>query len=170
MSELNSAYPEKPLISPDPSEKRTKQKMDIKAPEKVPALASSREGNKKQVTSSKKEEQSETKTVIPPRAKRQKRKDKTQLINNAAILQQQQPSPLMVLVPAAPHINDKLTEGNKKINDNGWKKTRMMPAKSQSVMLPTMTMAQNMTMISFVQRAMTPHGTTVAPQRTTTMM
>nr|XP_040244167.1 uncharacterized protein LOC120963562 [Aegilops tauschii subsp. strangulata] len=33
LSELNSAYPEKPLISPDPSEKRTKQNMDNEAPE-----------------------------------------------------------------------------------------------------------------------------------------
>ena len=86
LSELNSAYPEKPLISPDPSEKRTKQNMDNEAPEQVPALASSREGNKKQVTSSRKEEQSETKTVIPPRGKRQKRKDKTQLISDGGSL------------------------------------------------------------------------------------
>ena len=49
--ELNSSYPGKPDISPHPSEKRTKQTMDSEAPEKVPALASSREGNKKLVTS-----------------------------------------------------------------------------------------------------------------------
>ena len=32
LSELNSAYPEKPLISPDPLEKRTKRNMDNEAP------------------------------------------------------------------------------------------------------------------------------------------
>ena len=100
LSELNSSYLEKPVISPDPSEKRTKQNMDNEGPDEVPALASSREGNKKQVSSSRKEKQSETKTVIPPRAKRQKRKDKTQLISDSATLQQQQPSPLMLLPPA----------------------------------------------------------------------
>jgi len=45
-----------------------------------------------------------------------------------------------------------------------------MPANSESVMLPTTTMAQNMMMISFMQRVMMPQGTTVAPQRTATMM
>ena len=59
LSELNSAYPEKPLISPDPSEKRTKGNMDNKAPEQVPAPTSSRELQK--------ERPSETKTAVPPR-------------------------------------------------------------------------------------------------------
>ena len=114
LSELNSAYPEKPVISPDPSEKRTKQNMDSEAPEKVPALASSREGNKKQVTSSRKEEQSETKTLIPPRAKRQKRKDKTQLISDGATLKKQQPSPLMILPPAVPRADNDVNKAKKK--------------------------------------------------------
>ena len=114
LSELNSSYPEKPIISPDPSEKRTKQNMDSEAPEKVPALASSREGNKKQVTSSRKEEQSETKTVIPPRGKRQKRKDKTQLISDGATLKQQQPSPLMILPPAVPRADNDVNKAKKK--------------------------------------------------------
>ena len=64
LSELNSAYPEQPLISPDPSEKRTKRNMDNEAPEQVPAPTSSRELQK--------ERPSETKTVVPPRTKRQK--------------------------------------------------------------------------------------------------
>ena len=114
LSELNSSYPEKPIISPDPSEKRTKQNMDSEAPEKVPALASSREGNKKQVTSSRKEEQSETKTVIPPRGKRQKRKDKTQLISDGGSLKQQQPSPLMILPPAVPRADNDVNKAKKK--------------------------------------------------------
>nr|XP_040245742.1 uncharacterized protein LOC120964834 [Aegilops tauschii subsp. strangulata] len=115
LSELNSAYPEQPVISPDPSEKRTKQNMDNEAPEQVPTLASSREGNKKQVTGSRKERPSETKTVVPPRAKRQKRKDKTQLISDGATLQQQQqPSPLMMLPPAVPRVENELTKAKKK--------------------------------------------------------
>ena len=43
LSELHSAYPKKPLISPDPSEKRTKRNMDNEAPEQVPAATLSRE-------------------------------------------------------------------------------------------------------------------------------
>ena len=114
LSELNIEYPHPLGISPDPSEKRTKQNIDNEAPKQVPALAFSRKGSKKQVTSSRKERQSETKTVVPPRAKRQKRKDKTQLINDGTTLQQQQPSTLMVLPPAPPHVKNKLTEGKKK--------------------------------------------------------
>ena len=79
LSELNSAYPKKSLISPDPSEKRTKRNMDNEAPEQVLAPTSSRELQK--------ERPSETKTVVPPRTKRQKIKDKTQLISDSATLQ-----------------------------------------------------------------------------------
>ena len=84
LAELNSAYAEQPLISPDPSEKRTKQNMDNEAPEQVPALASCREGNKKLVTSSRKERPSETKTVVLLDQK--DKRERTKLNSSATVL------------------------------------------------------------------------------------
>lgn len=53
LSEINIQFAQAEGISPDPSEKRMKKNMENEAPEQVPALAYSREGNKKQVISSK---------------------------------------------------------------------------------------------------------------------